>query len=121
MLREKAATKSRDLSKQIDEVLDQLPHELAHNLDAIRHVGNFAAHPMKSTVTGEIVQVEDGEAEWLLDVLEDLFDYYYVGPSRAASRRQLLNTKLSAIGKPELKGPSSRPSLSEETESGDTS
>lgn len=121
VLREKAGTKSRDLSRQIDEVLDQLPHELAQNLDAIRHIGNFAAHPMKSTVTGEIVQVEDGEAEWLLDVLEDLFDYYYVGPSRAASRRQLLNQKLAAIGKPELKEPSSRPKLPEESELGDTS
>jgi hypothetical protein len=105
VLREKAATKSRDLSAQIDEVLTKLPTELAVNLDAVRQIGNFAAHPIKAQSTGEIVQVEDGEAEWLLDVLEDLFDYYYVGPARAADRRQQLNTKLAGIGKPPLKAP----------------
>ncbi len=77
--------------------------ELAHNVDAIRHVGNFAAHPMKSTTSGSIVDVEDGEAEWLLDVLEELFDYYYVAPVKAAARRTALNAKLAAMGKPQLK------------------
>jgi hypothetical protein len=33
-------------------------------LDAIRTIGNFAAHPIKSTSSGEIVDVEPGEAEW---------------------------------------------------------
>ena len=54
---------------------------------------------MKSTNTGEIVGVEDGEAEWLLDVLEELFDFYYVAPARATSRRDALNKKLVDLGK----------------------
>lgn len=105
ILREKAGTKSKDLSAQIDEVLEHLPSELAKNVDAIRHVGNFAAHPLKSTNSGEIVEVEDGEAEWLLDVLEELMDFYYVAPQRAAKRRASLNEKLKDIGKPPLKAP----------------
>ena len=32
---------------------------------------NFAAHPIKSMHTGEVIEVEPGEAEWLLDTLED--------------------------------------------------
>jgi len=98
------ATK-RDLAAQIDEVLAQLPSELALNLDAIRQVGNFAAHPIKSTNSGAIADVEEGEAEWLLDVLEELADYYYVGPAQAASKRAALNQKLSQLGKPPLKKP----------------
>lgn len=105
ILREKAGTKSKDLSGQIDEVLDKLPSELASNVDSIRHVGNFAAHPIKSKSSGEIAEVEEGEAEWLLDVLEALFDYFYVAPTRAAARRKALNKKLEELGKPPLKAP----------------
>jgi hypothetical protein len=97
--------KKRDLADQIDEVLSSLPAQLAENVDAIRQVGNFAAHPMKSTSTGTIVDVEDGEAEWLLDVLEELVDYFYVTPARAAERRDALNRKLASLGKPPLKAP----------------
>ena len=97
--------KKRDLADQIDEVLSQLPAQIAQNVDAIRQVGNFAAHPMKSTNTGAIVEVEEGEAEWLLDVLEELIDFYYVAPAKASERRDALNKKLAALGKPPLKAP----------------
>ena len=85
-------------------MLPTLPSDLAANVDAVRHVGNFAAHPMKSQHTGDIVDVEEGEAEWLLDVLEGLFDFYYVAPAQAASKRAALNAKLASLGKPPLKG-----------------
>ncbi len=39
-------------------------------IDAVRVIGNFAAHPIKSKSTGEIVDVEPGEAEWNLNTLE---------------------------------------------------
>lgn len=105
ILTSKGGATKRDLADQIDEVLPRLPSELAHNVDAIRHIGNFAAHPMKSTTSGLIVDIEEGEAEWLLDVLEELFDYYYVAPAKAAARRTALNAKLTEMGKPQLKTP----------------
>jgi hypothetical protein len=105
ILKEKAGTKTKDLADQIDEVINGLPSELASNVDAIRHLGNFAAHPIKSKSVGEIVEVEEGEAEWLLDVLQDLFDYYYVSPKKAAERRAAINQKLVDAGKPPLKTP----------------
>jgi hypothetical protein len=46
---------------------------LASAVDAVRNVGNFAAHPIKSKSTGDVLDVEPGEAEWLLDALERLF------------------------------------------------
>ena len=46
-------------------------------VDAIRNIGNFAAHPLKDMTTGIIANVEPGEAEWSLDVLEALFDFVY--------------------------------------------
>lgn len=94
-----------DLAKAIDAVLASkaLPASLASNLDAIRNIGNFAAHPIKDTNSGEIVPVEPEEAEWNLDVLEGLFDFYYVSPARDAARIAALNAKLAAAGKPPIK------------------
>lgn len=105
LLRERANTTKKDLADQIQEVLDprSLPGYLAENLDAIRNIGNFAAHPLKSKSTGEIVDVEPGEAEWNLDVLEGLFDFYFVQPARMQAKRDQLNQKLSDLGKPPLK------------------
>jgi hypothetical protein len=101
----KGGVKARDLAGQIEEALTTLPVQIAQNVDAIRQVGNFAAHPIKSKSTGEIVEVEEGEAEWLLEVIEELFSHYYVAPARAAARRQTLNLKLQELGKPPLKTP----------------
>lgn len=101
------AKKNKNLSDQINQVLGSLPPLISANVDAIRQVGNFAAHPIKSTTTGEIVTVEEGEAEWLLDVLEELFHHYYVVPAEAEAKREELNKKLEDAGKPLLKKPPS--------------
>lgn len=102
LLIEKAGVKKKDLVDQIQEVLDskQLPSRLADDLHAVRVVGNFGTHPIKSKSTGEIVEVEPGEAEWNLDVLEALFEFYFVEEERAKQRREALNAKLKDAGKP---------------------
>jgi hypothetical protein len=107
ILREHAKVKPQDLSNEIGEVLasKQLPTYIANDIDAIRHIGNFAAHPIKSTNSGEIVDVEDGEAEWTLDTLVQLFDHYFVGPAEAQKKRDALNAKLADAKKPPLKQP----------------
>jgi hypothetical protein len=80
-----------------------VPSIIAEAVDAVRQVGNFAAHPMKDINTGAIVQVEPGEAEWSLDVLRGLFDYFFIQPARLQRRKNELNNKLQALGKPLLK------------------
>ena len=105
LLREKAGVKPSSLDSEISEVIASkaLPSHLADSIDAIRVIGNFAAHPVKSTNSGAIVPVENGEAEWTLDVLEGLFDFYYVQPAILQKKRDALNTKLAEAGKPPLK------------------
>jgi hypothetical protein len=105
LLRTAAGVKPGNLADEIGQVVDskQLPSHLAGAIDAIRNVGNFAAHPLKSTSTGEILPVESGEAEWHLDVLEQLFDHYYVAPAATKRRREALNEKLKEAGKPPMK------------------
>jgi hypothetical protein len=101
ILRDKAGAKPGDLYAEIQQVLDSgtLPSYVADSIDAVRAVGNFAAHPMKSKHTGEIASVEPGEAEWLLDTIELLFDLYFVQPARLQERRAALNAKQQDLGK----------------------
>jgi Domain of unknown function (DUF4145) len=103
LLREKGGVKPQDLSKEIDEAMPKLPGHLSGAIDAVRNIGNFAAHPLKSTNTGEVLDVEPGEAEWLLEVLEQLFDFYFVQPAKLQARRTALNQKLKEVGKPPMK------------------
>jgi hypothetical protein len=105
LLRDVGKIKEGNLANEIQQVLDsnQLPSYLSESIDAIRNIGNFAAHPSKSNSTGEIVNVEAGEGEWNLEVLEMLFDFYYVQPAKIKSRREALNQKLGDSGRQEMK------------------
>ncbi|MCK4330613.1 DUF4145 domain-containing protein [candidate division WOR-3 bacterium] len=107
ILRDEAKIKPGNLSDEIQQVLDEkkLPNYLLKSLDAIRNIGNFAAHPIKSKSSGEIIDVEPGEAEWNLDVLESLFDYYFVRPAVLKKKKDKLNVKLKKAGKPPMKEP----------------
>lgn len=105
ILREKAGVKPSDLANEIQEVLDKnlLPSHIAEIVDAVRNVGNFAAHPTKSKQTGEVIDVEPGEAELNLDVIEALFDFYFVNPALIAKKKTDINKKLQDAGKPPMK------------------
>lgn len=96
--------KHHDLVKAIQAAIDskQLPTSVSENLDAVRNIGNFAAHPLKDTVAGSLEAVEPHEAEWNLDVLEELFDFFYVQPERSKQKRAALDAKLVAMGKPPM-------------------
>jgi hypothetical protein len=111
LLREQAGTKSKDLRVQIDEVLDAkiFPSYIADDLHAVRNIGNFAAHEMKDKLSGEILDVEPGEADWTLDVAAAMLDFYFVEPAKAVKRRTELNEKLKAAGKPEIAEASTAP------------
>lgn len=104
-LREVVKVKKGDLSTEIQEVIDsgKLPSSILESIDAVRNIGNFAAHPNKSKITGEIASVEPHEAEWTLDVLESLFDLYLVQPEIIKRKRAALDKKLKDTGKPPMK------------------
>ena len=105
VLREKAHVKKTNLANEIEQVIGSgvLPTYLTRAIDAVRNIGNFAAHPIKSTASGEIVAVEPGEAEWNLDTLDGLFDFYFVQPAEHDRRKAALNAKLAAASKPPMK------------------
>jgi hypothetical protein len=99
----------RDLVQQIDALLNEpdaakaTPTALRETVDVIRNFGNFSAHHINKQTTLQVIPVEPGEAEWCLDILDEMFDHYYVKPSRAKARKAALNAKLAAAGKPASK------------------
>lgn len=97
--------KPGNLADEIQQVIDsgKLPSDLSESIDAIRNVGNFAAHPLKSQNSGAILDVEPNEAEWTLDVLEELFDFYFVRPAQLKKKKAALDQKLKDAGKPPMK------------------
>jgi len=105
LLIDRYGVKKRDLYDQIEEVMasNQLPPRIADELHGVRVIGNFGAHPLKSTSTGDFMDVEPGEAEWNLDALGSLLDHTFVEPARRQRRKDDLNAKLAEAGKPPLK------------------
>ena len=95
ILREKAGVKCRNLYDEIQKVIqsNSFPTYLTDPLDMLRNFGNAAAHPVKNDNTGVIVPVEPKEAEWCLEVIELLFDFFFVRPADAERRKQFFEEK----------------------------
>lgn len=67
------------------------PPYLKEGLDEIRILGNAGAHPGLDAHTSMIVNVDPGDAKWLLRILEEMFRHCFVAPrefERRASGRE---------------------------------
>jgi len=62
-------------------------------LDYVRKFGNFGTHATKDD-TDKIIDVEPGEAETMLEIIEALFDYYYLKPNELKKIKKQLDNKL---------------------------
>lgn len=94
-------TKETQLNKQIDDLLSNgnLPSSINDLLHAVREIGNIAVHPIKDKVSNEIIETTPEEAELNLEVIEALFDYYYVLPAKNLERKNRFNAKLEKAGR----------------------
>ena len=96
---------SRNLQQQITDVLEEdgpeaLSDSLRATIDVIRHFGNFSAHPIiTQETTLQLVDVEPDEAEWCLQIVEELFRHYYVEADRRRKRIEETRAKIKAHGK----------------------
>jgi hypothetical protein len=101
--------KDTNLAKEVQQLLDEtdrkkaLPGSIHDTVDAIRNFGNFSAHPINDITSLQVIEVEPQEAEWCLEILEALFEHFYVGPTAAAAKKKALDAKLKAAGKPKSK------------------
>jgi hypothetical protein len=63
------------------------------------------AHEITNKVTAEILDVEPGEAEWSIQLVEQLIDYFYVKLVEEDRKIADLNKKLVEAGKPPILQP----------------
>jgi len=105
ILRTVAAVTPGNLSAEIDEIISsgKLPDHLNKQIDAVRNIGNFAAHPIKRLNSGEIVKVEPDEAQWCLYLVSALIHHFFVVIPDHEQRMATLNDKLAEAGKPAMK------------------
>jgi hypothetical protein len=103
--------KQKQLHEKIDAVLKEtdprkiLPYYISKNIDAVRGFGNFSAHPIVNKATAEITDVQPGEAEWCIQIIQELLDHYYTRPAEEQAKIDQINEKLVAAGKPPIKAP----------------
>lgn len=93
-----------NLSDRIDDFKNDTsrPYELRQNLHYLRELGDFVAHTQKDD-QARIVNVDAVEAEWTLDVIERLFDYFIVTPTRDKEMRSSIDEKLKETGRKAIK------------------
>lgn len=82
ILHEEMHISKRNLEDELKELESKsnVPSSLITMLQVMRRVANFGAHPKKSTNSNEIVEVENGESDVMLELLVELFDYIFVKP-----------------------------------------
>lgn len=100
VLRDYAGLKGFSLAAQIDKfIADKMhPRRLRENLHYLREIADFGAHTQR-TDEDEILGVTREEAEWTLNVLDDLFDHFIVAPQRNLAVREAWDEKLDAAGR----------------------
>lgn len=82
-----------NLFEKINNALDDMPARLRMHVHALRQIGNFAVHEKKHH-SGEILDVDKDEAEWMLDLLALAFEHYYEASARDEAILKALQAKL---------------------------
>lgn len=87
------------LSQQIDRAArsPELPPYLKDALRSLSLIAKLGPDTEKSKRPEALAPVEPGEAEWLLDVLQPLFELYFVQPARLQRRHDQLEEKAGLL------------------------
>ena len=99
------------LYQQVDLALKEdspgriLPSSIRSTIDAVRNLGNFAAHPITDKSRLQVIDVDSDEAEWCVEIIEALFEHYYSTASAKGKKRlENLDAKLASADKPTMLG-----------------
>lgn len=84
LLREVVGVKHGSLNTEIDAARAILPAWIIEGLHQLRQVGNFALHPSKDALTGELMEPEPGEADLTIEMVSALFQHLFAGKEAAA-------------------------------------
>lgn len=124
-LRGRVKTKT-PLARLIDSYLaeETVPPKLHQLMHDVRQFGNIAGHPDESD-DGRVLDVDQGEATYVLDVVGELLDYIYIRPKKQEAMRARYEAKSEGrrpgdhVGGGRIKVVPAQPSQSPETFSSD--
>jgi hypothetical protein len=104
LVEQEFGTHKDSLNKIVNKAIEstKIPSELSKNLHLLRETGNKGIHKWENIKTGEIIGVESTDIETCLDIIEELFDFFYIKPAFIKSKRKKINEDLEKMGKPKL-------------------
>jgi hypothetical protein len=117
LLSETAKLGTGGLSEQIRQAKYSatFPVYLKDALEAYRRVAKLDDVPVKSESPSILMHVERGEADWTLDVIESLFEFYFILPARLRRRQDSLEE--TAYAAPPEETPIAQPASDGEADS----
>ncbi len=115
MIRDFWKIKKGRLIDEIDALKEQIDTEVWEAIDAVRRVGNIGAHMEKDIDL--IIEVDPDEAGLLIELVEQLFDEWYVKREQRNDRMSKL--KVMAAAKATQKKGEAQPAPPEEDSTGE--
>jgi len=101
MIRDFYKINKSSLSLEIDELEEIVSPEVWSAIDAVRSVGNIGAHMERDV--NLIVEIEPNEAELLIQLIEDLFEDWYVVRNNRTERQKKIKL-LASVKQAKRKG-----------------
>lgn len=74
------------------------PARIRENLQHLREIGDFGAHTKKDGI-GQVIDVSREDAEWTLDLIDRLFDYFVLDPERDKKLRATWDQNVQEAGR----------------------
>jgi hypothetical protein len=87
-----------------------MPAYLKQGLQMYSRLAGLDSEENKSLRPEALAGVEPGEAEWLLDVLQSMFDLYFVQPARLQRKQQSIEEMIAPPAPPASMEPEEEPS-----------
>ncbi|WP_245527805.1 DUF4145 domain-containing protein [Commensalibacter intestini] len=108
MIRDFWKVEERNLYLEINKIKDKIPPDLYEAIDAIREIGNIGAHMEKDV--NVIIDVDPNEVQMLIELIENLFEEWYIKSfeeqqKRDEDQRRLAKIKTIGIDKAGQKSP----------------
>lgn len=100
MIRDFWKIKSDTLNNEINQIKDKISFDLYEAINAIRRIGNIGAHMEKKDIN-VIIDVDPNEVQMLIELIENLFEEWYIKRFEEQQKRgedQLRLEKIKAIG-----------------------
>lgn len=105
LLKEYARLAGNRLTKDVDTFIADTHHpiSLRQKLHHLREMGDFGAHTQEDESSGAIIDIDSEEAVWTLQVVEDLFEYFIVGPAKDKAIMDAMNEKIKKANRNPVK------------------